>query len=96
MLRSVAVAIPCWNGRRWLDGCLASIGAQSRAAEELIVVDNGSTDGSVARVRELRPDAHVIELGRNTGFAYAANTALRQARGDAVALVNQDVRLEPD
>src|SRR5215217_3425945 len=96
MPRSVAVAIPCWNGRRWLDGCLASIDGQSRAPDELIVVDNGSSDGAPARVRELWPDAHVIELGRNTGFAGAANTAMRQARAEAVALVNQDVRLEPD
>ena len=93
---SAAVVIPCWNGRRWLDGCLESVFAQTRAADEVIVVDNGSTDGSVGLVRERFPAARVVELGRNTGFAGAANAGLRAASTEAVALVNQDVRLQPD
>jgi GT2 family glycosyltransferase len=96
MPRSAAVAIPCWNGRRWLEGCLESVLAQSRPPEELIVVDNGSTDGSAQYVRERFGTARVLELGRNTGFAGGANAGLRAATSEAVALVNQDVRLEPD
>ena len=96
MPRSVAVAIPCWNGRRWLDGCIESVHAQSRPPDELIVVDNGSSDGSPAHVRLGHPGVRVIELGRNTGFAGAANAGLRATHADAVALVNTDVRLEPD
>jgi GT2 family glycosyltransferase len=96
MPRSAAVVIPCWNGRRWLDGCLESVFAQSRRPDELVVVDNGSTDGSAQYVRERFGDARVLELSRNTGFAAAANAGLRNATSDAVALVNQDVRLRPD
>jgi GT2 family glycosyltransferase len=96
MPRSAAVVIPCWNGRRWLDGCLGSVLAQSRRPDEVIVVDNGSTDGSPEHVRERFPEVTVLELGRNTGFAGAANAGLLAARSEAVALVNTDVRLEPD
>jgi GT2 family glycosyltransferase len=96
MPRSAAVVIPCWNGRRWLDGCLESVFAQTRPPDEVIVVDNGSMDGSVELVRERFPAARVVELGRNTGFAGAANAGFRAAGAEAVALVNQDVRLEPD
>jgi GT2 family glycosyltransferase len=96
MPRSAAVVIPSWNGRRWLDGCLESVLAQTRPPDEVIVVDNGSTDGTVAHVRERFPDVRAVELGRNTGFAGGANAGLRAASSEAVALVNQDVRLEPD
>jgi GT2 family glycosyltransferase len=96
MPRSAAVVIPCWNGRRWLDGCLESVRAQTRRAHEVIVVDNGSQDGSPEHVREHFPDVRVLELGRNTGFAGAANAGLRATECDFVALVNTDVRLEPD
>jgi GT2 family glycosyltransferase len=96
MPRSVAVAIPCWNGRRWLDGCLEAVLAQTRRPDEVIVVDNGSTDGSAGHVRTRFPDVRVLELERNTGFAGAANAGLRASAAEAVALVNTDVRLAPD
>jgi GT2 family glycosyltransferase len=96
MPRSAAVVIPSWNGRRWLDGCLESVLAQTRAPDELIVVDNGSTDGTPAHLCERFPDVRVVELGRNTGFAGGANAGLRTAGTEVVALVNQDVRLQPD
>src|SRR5215218_3544086 len=96
MPRSAAVVIPSWNGRRWLDGCLESVLAQTRPPDEAIVVDNGSTDGTAAHVRERYPGVRVVELRRNTGFAGAANEGLRAASSEGVALVNQDVRLEPD
>ncbi|MBI5569865.1 MAG: glycosyltransferase family 2 protein [Desulfomonile tiedjei] len=63
---------------------------------EAIVVDNGSTDESVARVRAAFPEAVLIEAGRNLGFAAANNLALEQARGRFVLLVNTDALLEPD
>jgi GT2 family glycosyltransferase len=96
MPRSAAVVIPSWNGRRWLEECLESVFAQTRPADEVIVVDNGSTDGSVELVRERFPSVRLVELARNTGFAGGANTGLRTAGTEVVALVNQDVRLEAD
>ena len=46
-MNAPAVVIPSWNGARWLPGCLASLAAQTLQPSELIVVDNGSTDGSL-------------------------------------------------
>jgi GT2 family glycosyltransferase len=93
---TVAVVVPAWNGAAWLPGCLAALAAQTRPADELIIVDNGSTDGSPQLARELAPHAQVIRLGRNTGFACAANRGIAAAATDAVALVNTDVELAPD
>jgi GT2 family glycosyltransferase len=92
----VSVVIPVWNGRRWLDGCLESIARQSEAVHEVIAVDNGSADGSVACLRASHPDVRVVELGTNTGFAHAVNQGIRCAAGDYVALLNTDVVLAPD
>jgi GT2 family glycosyltransferase len=90
------VVIPVWNGLRWLEGCLGSLAAQTLAADQTIVVDNGSVDGSVAYVRDRYPDVVVIELGANTGFAHAANVGVGAAAGQLVALLNTDVVLAPD
>jgi GT2 family glycosyltransferase len=92
----ISVVIPNWNGRRWLPGCLAALEAQELEADEVIVVDNGSRDGSLEYLREEHPDVQVISLSDNTGFAHAANVGLQVAPGDAVALVNADVELAPD
>jgi GT2 family glycosyltransferase len=90
------VVIPTWNGARWLPGCLAAIERQTRRPDVVVVVDNGSTDGSLEVVRDLWADARVLALGRNTGFAHAANRGVEAAGTDAVALVNTDVELAPD
>jgi GT2 family glycosyltransferase len=89
-----AVVIPNWNGARWLPACLDSLAAQTLQPSEVIVVDNGSSDDSVEIARSR--GAHVVELGRNTGFAVAANRGIEAASASAVALVNTDVELEPD
>jgi GT2 family glycosyltransferase len=93
---TVSVVIPNWNGRRWLGPCLEALRDQDRPADEVIVVDNGSTDGSTAYLRETHPGVELLELGVNTGFAHAANRGLQRAGGELVALVNTDVVLAPD
>ena len=90
-----AVVIPNFNGERWLPGVLDSVAAQTRPAAEVIVVDDGSTDGSLALLAARHPDVRVLALGQNGGFARAANAGLAAARADAVALVNTDVVLDP-
>jgi len=69
---------------------------QSRPADETIVVDNGSSDGSLALIARDHPEVRVIALPRNTGFAHAANRGLAATSAAAVALVNTDVVLAPD
>jgi GT2 family glycosyltransferase len=93
---TVAVVIPNWNGRDWLPACLAAVSAQQRAPDEVIVVDNGSVDGSLDYLAREHPDVRLIALGHNTGFAHAANVGWRAARTDHVALINTDVVLADD
>jgi len=92
----VAVVIPNWNGQEWLPGVLDSLAAQTRQADEVVVVDNGSDDGSVELLRSSYGWARVVELGRNTGFAFACNRGVEAADADLVALVNTDVVLADD
>ena len=92
----VAVVIPNFNGARWLPGVLDSVAAQTVAPAEVVVVDDGSTDGSLALLAERFPDVRVVALPANGGFARTANAGLAAVGGEAVALLNTDVVLAPD
>jgi GT2 family glycosyltransferase len=81
---------------RWLRGCLDSLAEQTRPPSETVVVDNGSVDGSLELLSASYPGVRVLELGRNTGFAHAANRGIEAVEADAVALVNTDVELARD
>ena len=93
---SVSVVIPTWNGSALLDLALASLERQRLAPLEVIVVDNGSTDGTAVHLKTRWPAVTVVELPENRGFAAASNRGIERARGDIVALVNNDVELHPD
>ena len=96
MPEPVTVVVPAWNGERWLPGLFASLAAQTQPPAEVIVVDNGSTDATLAWLEREAPQARVLAQGRNTGFAVAANRGLLAARTELVALLNTDVVLAPD
>jgi GT2 family glycosyltransferase len=81
---------------RWLCGCLDSLAEQARPPSETVVVDNGSVDGSLELLSASYPGVRVLELGRNTGFAHAANRGIEAVEAEAVALVNTDVELAHD
>src|SRR3954452_22238071 len=88
-----------WNGREDTLACLASLAALRDADTEVVVVDNGSTDGSVEAVRAAHPEVHLVENGRNLGFAGGNNAGLRHAfehGGQWAVLVNNDATLAPD
>jgi N-acetylglucosaminyl-diphospho-decaprenol L-rhamnosyltransferase len=89
-----AVYIPNFNGRARLAGVLASLREQSRPVD-IVVVDNGSSDGSAAMVREQFGEVEVIELGDNLGFGTAINRAVREWPADPVILLNNDAECEP-
>ncbi len=92
----VSILIPNWNGREWLPGCLRAIEAQTVAPDQVIVIDNGSTDGSLKYLRSEDADVQIIALGENTGFAHAVNRGLARADGEFIAVLNTDVRLASD
>jgi GT2 family glycosyltransferase len=89
----VTAVIPNWNGGRRTERLVGALQAQSRPPDEIIVVDNASVDASVEMARSR--GARVIELGRNAGFAGAVNRGVEAARTRWVAILNNDVELEP-
>jgi GT2 family glycosyltransferase len=91
----VSVVIPSWNGREQLEGVLESLEAQKFRDFETIVVDNGSTDGSIAYLAERWPQVRVLALDQNRGFAGAVNEGIKAGDSEYVALLNNDVELEP-
>jgi GT2 family glycosyltransferase len=86
--------IPNYNGGPRLSRTLESLRRQSRPLD-VVVVDNGSADGSPELVRERFDEATVIELGRNLGFGPALNHAIRERPGDPIVLLNNDIECEP-
>jgi GT2 family glycosyltransferase len=91
----VSIVIVTWNGRQYLDACLDAVAAQQDMAIETILVDNASTDGTTDYVRERYPWVRVIGLRENRGFAGGNNAGVREARGQYVALLNNDTVAEP-
>ncbi len=91
----VSVVIPNYNGARFLAACLQSLLNQSLAPGEILVVDNGSHDDSAEIVARTAPDAAVIRLNRNLGYAGAANVGIRVARGEWIAVLNNDTEADP-
>lgn len=92
-----SVIIPNLNGAGWLKDSIESIWAQTEQDFELIVIDNGSTDESLAIARSYlgRSRYTLIENDHNTGFSHAVNQGIAAARGEYVALFNNDAFAEP-
>jgi GT2 family glycosyltransferase len=94
--RSASVVIPNWNGRDLLEKHLPSVieATAANPANEIIVVDNGSTDGSADFVRERSPQVRLLALDRNLGFGGGSNAGVLAARNDVVVLLNNDMRVD--
>jgi GT2 family glycosyltransferase len=92
--KSVTVVIVNWNGGSFLADCLAHVRRQSVQPQRIIVVDNGSTDGSVDCAAQF-PGVEFRLLGKNVGFAVANNRAVAEADTEFVALLNPDANPEP-
>lgn len=91
-----SVVILNWNGRHLLEECLDSVSSQSFRDFEAIVVDNGSTDGSVDWLKDRYGDAvSTVALPSNLGFAGGNNAGIRVARGRYVILLNNDTAVDP-
>jgi GT2 family glycosyltransferase len=92
--RSLSGVIVAYNGKDWLPTCLNSLTAQSLPCQEIIIVDNASSDGTPDWVRSNYPDVRLIELKELRTFAAAMNTGIKAAKGDYLLLLNQDIRLD--
>jgi GT2 family glycosyltransferase len=90
----VTAVIPHWNRRELLGKLLESMGRQTRPFDEVIVADNGSTDGSAEMAEGA--GAKVVRLGSNLGFAAAVNRGIAATDSDWIAILNNDVTLEPE
>src|SRR5687768_14685205 len=95
-LYSTSVVVVSYNTAAHIESCLLSLLELDYPQVEIIVVDNGSTDGSVDVIRQRFPDVELVELQENKGFAGGASVGLYMASGDIVATVNPDVKLDPD
>ncbi len=95
----VTVLILNWNGAEETIRCLESVRRQSHANLDVLVVDNGSSDDSVARIGQAYPEVKLIANDKNYGFARGANIGLRhilEARAGYVAILNNDLVLDDD
>ena len=92
----VTAAIINYNGAPFLNNCLNSLLAQTRLPEEIVVVDNDSTDDSLTILNNYASKIRLIKTGRNLGFAGGANRAIRSSRFPYLLLMNPDVVVTPD
>lgn len=97
-VRAASIVIPNWNGRALLEKYLPAVltAIQACPGSEIVVVDNGSTDGSATFLRDRFPDVRVLALEKNLGFGGGSNAGFRAAQNDIVVLLNSDMRVEPD
>ncbi|MGQ0679150.1 MAG: glycosyltransferase [Actinomycetota bacterium] len=94
---SVSIVVLNFNGKHFLDSCLESLFSQNYPESmEVVVVDNGSSDGSVDHIRTQWPNARLLELETNLGFAGGINAGVGHARGEFVALINNDAVAHKD
>lgn len=92
-MQEVSVIIPNFNGMAYLDGVLAGLECQTVSNFDVILVDNGSNDGSCAFVAARYPWVHLIELPENFGFCKAVNEGIRASRSPYVLLLNNDIEV---
>jgi N-acetylglucosaminyl-diphospho-decaprenol L-rhamnosyltransferase len=92
---SVDVVIPAYNRWELTESCIEHLRGQT-SPHQVVVCDNGSTDGTPDRTRTTFPEARIVELGANLGFSVACNAGARAGVGEIVVLLNNDVDCPPN
>ncbi|MCM1185907.1 MAG: glycosyltransferase family 2 protein [Lachnoclostridium sp.] len=94
----ITIVIPNYNGKKYLEGCLQALEKERECPEtpefEILVVDNGSADGSAESAAERFPDVKIVFLKENTGFCHAVNVGIRKSQAPYVILLNNDTKVK--
>ncbi len=91
----ISVVVVNFNGKIFLDNCLSALARQTFRDFEIILVDNGSSDGSAGYIRERYPSVILVETGKNLGFAGGTNAGIRVAQGAFIFTLNNDTIADP-
>lgn len=92
---TLSVVIPNWNGIEMIGECLDSLRKQTLKGIQVIVVENGSIDGSAGYIRKNYPEVILLELASNRGFAGGVNEGIKSSTGSYIALLNNDAVADP-
>lgn len=92
----IEIVIPNWNGEKLLVDCLASLTRQSCRNFSITVVDNGSSDGSVALLERSYPEVKTLRFSENRGFSVAVNAGIEEATAPWILLLNNDMEVDQD
>lgn len=95
-MHKVFIQIVTWNSKRYIENCLDSVLGQDFNDFSVMVIDNGSNDGTVELIRSTYPTVSVLQNFKNQGFAKANNQGIHLAKSEYVLVLNPDVILEPD
>lgn len=95
MNMKVTIVIPNYNGKHFMEPCLASLKKQTYRDYRILVVDNASTDGSIEYMKENYPEIDVIALDQNYGFSRAVNVGIQNSATPYVILLNNDTTVDP-
>ena len=93
----VYILVLCHNGRKWLETCLSSLADTQYPNYRIVLIDNGSEDGSIDLVKENYPEVEVVENRKNLGWCEGNNIGVRKALNegaDHVVLLNSDIKAE--
>lgn len=90
----LSVVIPNWNGKHFLQVCLDALARQTYPHIEIIIADNASQDGSQQFILDNYPAVRLIQLPENRGFTGACNAGIKAARGEFIALLNNDTEVD--
>ena len=88
------VIIPNYNGMKYIENCMKALAAETSTEYKIIIVDNGSTDGSRQWIEANCPQVQLIAMGENTGFCGAVNAGIKAAKTSYVILLNNDTEVE--
>jgi GT2 family glycosyltransferase len=94
-LPSLSIVIPTYNGLNHLERCLTSVQQYAPPGTQVIVVDDGSTDGTCFWLRKKHPEVEVLALPSNHGFCGAVNAGVARARREVVEMLNNDTEVSP-